>query len=165
MRVRSSLVLAVAALTGCASGGGSEAEVNDIIPTGAVQYDGQFRAVQQNDGRLGMSIVLRVNGSVRIIYREATGRAAVNMTLNTSSTQSELLAWAVVPGRCGSGGVPIAPTAQFPALELTNSGRGEVSATNLPLEIPLRDYHVNVYRGGDTLANVIACANLRASGA
>ena len=165
MKVRSTLVLAVAALTGCASGGGGDPGANDIVPTGAVQYSGTFREVQSSDGRVGMNVVLRVNGNVRIIYREATGRSNVSLTLGTSLNSPELLVWAVVPGRCGNGGVPVMPTAQFPPLEVTNAGRGDLTASNIPLEMPQRDYHVNVYRGGESLSNVIACANLRASAA
>jgi len=158
MRFRTSTILMVAALGGCA-----QKQPNaDIVATGAVQYSGLFRPIQQSDGRLGMNVQQRIYGEVKLLFRESSGRTDVSLTLNTNSNTSDLLAWAVVPGRCGNGAVPLLPASQFPALELANNGRGDVSG-ELPIAMPQGAYHVNVYRGGDNLSNVIACANLTAS--
>lgn len=161
MRTTSAIFAAAVALGGCASSqAGSDA--NEIIASGAVQYDGTFRPIQQSDGRLGMTTVQRIYGNVRVIFRESTGRSQITLSLNTNSAQSEILSWAIVPGRCGSGGVPVMPSAQFPPLELSNNGRGDVKVDDMPLALPQGNYHVNVYRGGDNLTNVIACSNLTA---
>ncbi|MBL8997954.1 MAG: hypothetical protein KJZ74_09560 [Gemmatimonadales bacterium] len=161
MRASAAVALLALAAAGCASASNATPETGVIDATGALQYDGQFRPVQQSDGRVGMSTVQRIYGDVRILFREATDRSRVTLSLNTNNQQSEVLAWAVVPGRCGSGGVPLLPAAQFPPLEITNTGRGEVAGRELPLSMPSATYHVNVYRGGETLSNVIACANLQ----
>lgn len=159
MRPTTALLLTAVALGGCASSQAGE-EMGEIVPAGGIQYDGAFRPIQQSDGRLGMNTQQRIFGSVRVIFREASGRSLVSLTITTNLQQTELLAWAIVPGRCGSGGVPVLPTSQFPALEVSSTGRGEISPTEIQLALPLATYHVNVYRGGETLSNVIACANL-----
>lgn len=107
-----------------------------------------------------MNITQRVFGSAQVIFREASGKASVRFTLTTNSNTSEILSWAIVPGRCGNGAVPILPAAQFPPLEISNNGAGEINIQELPVVLPAGAYHINVYRGGETLGNVIACANL-----
>lgn len=160
MRMRTWAVIAAAGLSGCAANKSSTAAVVDLVPSGAIQYEGQFRPVQQNTGQMGMQTSQRIFGSARVIYREATGRAQAFLEINTSASQSDLLTWSIASGRCNSGSVPLAPVSQFPTIELSSNGRGEVTASDLPLVMPRSSYHVNVYRGGETLANVIACANL-----
>lgn len=159
MRPTTALLLTAVALGGCASSQAAE-ETGEVVPAGAVQFDGAFRPIQQSDGRLGMATQQRVFGSVRVLFRESSGRSLVSLTITTNLQQTELLAWAVVPGRCGSGGIPVLPSSQFPALEISNTGRGEIRPTEIQLALPMGSYHVNVYRGGETLSNVIACANL-----
>jgi hypothetical protein len=161
MRATAASLLAAVALAGCASSQATS-DTQEIVAAGAIQYDGQFRPIQQSDGRLGMSTQQRIYGTVRIIYRESNSRSVVNLTLNTNAQQSEVLSWAVVPGRCGSGGVPVLPAAQFPPLEIGSTGRGDVINREVPIVLPQGAYHVNVYRGGETLTNVIACSNLTA---
>lgn len=161
MRPTTALVLAAVALGGCASSQAGE-EMDEIVPAGAVQFDGSFRPIQQSDGRVGMNTQQRVFGSVRVLFRESSGRSLVSLNITTNLQQTELLAWGIVPGRCGSGGVPVLPTSQFPALEISSTGRGEINPTEIQMALPMGTYHVNVYRGGETLSNVIACANLTA---
>ena len=160
MRATPALLLAAIALGGCASGG--PRATDEIIASGAVQYDGQFRPIQQSDGRLGMSTQQRIYGNVRVLFREATGRSNIDLTITTNVQQPELLSWAIVPGRCGNGAIPVLPAAQFPAIEVGSTGRGDVRVQDMPVSLPQGAYHVNVYRGGDTLSNVIACSNLAA---
>jgi hypothetical protein len=50
---------------------------------------------------------------------------------------------------------------QFPLIDISSNGRGEVTA-ELPLQLSSQgSYHVNVYSGGHRLDNVVTCANLR----
>lgn len=166
MKHRFAPLAAMVAIAACAStkaapatgtAGATAAEVN---ASGSVQYDGQFRPMQVAQGALGMSQKQNIFGSVRIIYREATNRSLVNLNVSTSQQQTDVMSWAVAPGRCGSGSVPLMPSAQFPALEIGNTGRGELTINDLAIAMPMATYHVNLYRGGETLANVMACANL-----
>ena len=139
-----------------------KAKSDTIVAMQARAYDGQFRPMQQSQGGLGMSTPQRVYGSIKIAFRESSDRSNVNLTINTNGQQSEILGWSANPGRCGSGTVPFMPVAQFPAIEVSATGRGEVDSPNMQLNIPLSGaVHVNVYRGGDTLDRVIACANLK----
>ncbi len=170
MKARNALVFAsLATVAACASGGKAvntagegEAQQTVIDATGATSYSGDFGPVQQNSGGVGMQVRQRLYGSVRLIFRESTSRTNVQLRLNTNGNQSEILTWGVVPGRCGSGGVPVTPVSQLPALEIGINGQGQINAEAVPLTIPPgATYHVNVYRGGDQLPNVIACANLR----
>lgn len=171
MRARNVLVFATLATAACASSpqvsagaGGDNAAAGSIDATGAVTYTGDFRPVQQNTGAVGMQASQRIYGNVRLIFRESTSRTNVQMRLNTNVQSSEVLTWGVVPGRCGSGGIPMSPVSQMPALEISNMGQGEVNREGVALVLPAgATYHVNVYRGGDTLRDVIACANLRGS--
>jgi hypothetical protein len=157
--VRTPLLLALPLLAACASAPKPAATAAPAV-TGAIQYEGQFRPIQQNDGRLGMNTTQRIFGSVQVIFRESSGKSSIRLSLTTNANASEVLSWAIVPGRCGNGAIPVLPAAQFPPLELSNNGSGEVNAAEMQVALPPSAYHVNVYRGGETLANVIACANL-----
>lgn len=158
--MRTPLLYALPLLAACAPPVQKPAATAAPSISGAIQYDGQFRPIQQNDGRLGMNTTQRIFGNVQVIFRENSGTSSVRLSLTTNANASEVLAWAIVPGRCGSGAVPVLPAAQFPPLELSNNGSGEINATGISVALPAGTYHVNVYRGGETLANVIACANL-----
>lgn len=159
MKKASLLLLAAFAGGACASGT-QNATPGEITATEAIQYVGTFRNTQQADGGLRMSSVFQANGNVSVIYRESTGRSLVNLVLSTSGGASEVLAWAILPGRCGSGSTPLAPAAQFPPLEFGNNSRAELTNISIPVAMPSGTYHLNVYRGGETLANVVVCTNL-----
>lgn len=132
----------------------------------ARQYEGQFRPIQQSSGGIGMRGSQRVFGSVKIVFRESTDRSKVNLMINTSLNQTEILNWSVNPGRCGSGSVPFMPVAQFQGIEMSTNGRGELDIPEMQLAMPTNSgpIHVNIFRGGTGLEHVIACANLKMSG-
>lgn len=127
------------------------------------QYEGQFRPIQQSSGGVGLRGSQRVFGNVKIVFREATDRSKVNLMINTSLNQTEILNWSVNPGRCGSGSVPFMPVAQFQGIEMSTNGRGELDIPEMQLAVPANSgpIHVNVYRGGTGLDAVIACANMK----
>lgn len=158
MRGPAVALVAAAVLSGCAGQQGGA--VDEVIPTGAIQYDGSFRPIQQYSGAAGMSTQQRIFGNVRVLFRESSGRSVINLSLNTNIQQSEVLIWAIVPGRCGNGAIPLLPATQFPPLEMSSTGRGEVRSFEMPIAMPMGAYHANIYRGGETLSNVIACSNL-----
>lgn len=91
-------------------------------------------------------------------------RIRVRLIVGTSYHDGSDLKWAIVPGRCGSNMMPIAPVDQFPIIEVSANGRGEMDRV-LPLTLPATgQYHVNVYRGGGNyLENVLTCGNLSRS--
>jgi hypothetical protein len=126
-------------------------------------YEGPFRPIQQASGGVGMRGSQRVFGQIKIATRESNDRAKVMLMINTSLNQTEILNWSVNPGRCGSGSVPVMPIAQFQGIEMSTNGRGELDIPEMQLSIPPNSstVHVNVYRGGTGLENVIACANLK----
>lgn len=157
MRGTAVMLAAAAMLTGCA---GQRGAVDEVIPTGAIQYEGSFRPIQQYSGAAGMSTQQRIFGNVQVLFRESSGRSVINLSLNTNIQRSEVLIWAIVPGRCGNGAIPLLPATQFPALEMSSTGRGEVRNYEMPVTMAMGAYHVNIYRGGETLSNVIACSNL-----
>lgn len=151
------MVLTGLALSACAR---ATSPATAVAPTGSIQYEGTFRSIQQSDGSLRMNATFQANGRVQIIYRESSGRSIVNLLISTSTNISDILSWTVVPGRCGSGAVPVAPASQFPVLEFGNNSRAELTNLSMPIALAAGTYHVDVYRGGETLANVVACANL-----
>jgi len=154
----------VAVCTAAASAAAQQvsSKSDTIVALQARAYDGQFRPMQQRQGGVQMATPQRVYGSVKIAFRESNERSNVNLTINTTLQQSEILGWSANPGQCGSGSVPFMPIAQFPVIEVNTTGRGEVDVQNMQLSIPASGpVHVNVYRNGDSLENVIACANLR----
>lgn len=154
--------VAMCGVASLATAQGTKAKSDSIVPMQARAYDGQFRPMQQSQGAAGMSKQQRVYGSVKIAFRESNDRSNVNLMIDTGLQQSEILGWSANPGRCGSGSVPIMPITQFPGIEVTSTGRGEINVQDMQLIIPASGpVHVNVYRGGDTLDRVIACANLR----
>lgn len=93
-------------------------------------------------------------------------RTRIRLIVNTPIiANTTVLQWAISPGRCGSGTLPITGVERFPVIEISNSGRGELDM-EMPLTMPVTgSFHANVYNaGGNQLNNVIACANLTRQG-
>lgn len=102
----------------------------------------------------------KTTGSI-FLAQAGQSRTRIRLNISTPATNSTALQWAIVPGRCGSGGIPITGVERFPVIEISNSGRGELDM-EIPLTLPTTGtYHANVYRGGTQLNNVVTCANLR----
>jgi hypothetical protein len=145
-------------------GAASTAQAQDSVKVMQARvYEGQFRPIQQASGGIGMRGSQRVFGQIKIATRESNDRAKITLMINTSLNQTEILNWSVNSGRCGSGSVPFMPIAQFQGIEMSTNGRGELDIPEMQLSIPpsSSNVHVNVYRGGTGLENVIACANLK----
>lgn len=85
----------------------------------------------------------------------------VTLAVSTALQEPTSLRWAVLPGRCGAGSLPVLGFDQFPPLDVGSSGRGQLEV-EIPVALPQAgSYHVNVYFGGMQLDNVLTCATLR----
>lgn len=158
---RLSLVLAVAAVAlpalGAAQSSGASTEQRKI------RWTGNFTPVQVRSSNVAMRTQSRIYGTVSLTSADGSPdrtRARLNFT-SQSGANSFTVQWALVPGRCGSGGLPVLPIDNFPMIEVGGDGRAQLDA-ELALSLPdSGEYHVNVYNGGQELSNVITCANLK----
>jgi len=117
--------------------------------------------MQQQSGGLGPTGQNKAFGTVRLASRGAQ-RTAISLTVSTPLSSSASLNWAVLPGRCGTGALPLVGIERFPVIEIGNNGRGQLDA-EMSLELPANGtYHVNIYWAtGQQLSDVMTCANLR----
>lgn len=126
------------------------------------RWTGNFQPTQQRTGGLQVTGQNRAFGTVSI--RRADGRLErmrVALVVAVPTNAATQLRWALLPGRCGSGSLPLIGFDQFPLLEVSTSGRAELE-TDLPLSLTVNgSYHINAYVGGSQLDNVVTCANLR----
>ncbi|MEX0908485.1 MAG: hypothetical protein WDZ58_01870, partial [Gemmatimonadaceae bacterium] len=68
--------------------------------------------------------------------------------MSTTGYDGSALQWAIIPGRCGSDMIPIAPVERFPIIDVGANGRGELDR-ELAITMPERGhYHISVFRGG-----------------
>jgi hypothetical protein len=163
MRFHHLLLTGAASLTflGCASTSRT-AEVDQ--PAGP-SWSGNLQPTQQRTGGLAVTGQTKAFGQVSI--SRAPGRLQrmhVKLTVSVPSQGAASYRWAVLPDRCGAGSLPLIGFDQFPLIDVSTNGRGQVDA-DLPLELTANGtYHVNVYDGGQQLDNVVTCANLRFGG-
>ena len=117
--------------------------------------------MQQRSGGLGPTGQNKAFGNVTLSTK-GTGRTAISIALSTPLSGSAALNWGVLPGRCGSGTLPIVGIERFPAIDVGNNGRGQLD-TEMALDLPTDGaYHVNIYWGaGQQISDVMTCANLR----
>ena len=124
-----------------------------------LRWQAHLKATLQRSGRLVTTVQNKATGSF-FMSQAGHDRVRVRLTVSTSYHDGSDLNWAIVPGRCGSNMMPIAPIEQFPIIEISSNGRGEVDRV-LPLTIAnTGQYHVNVYRGGTHLEHVLTCGNI-----
>lgn len=128
-----------------------------------IRWSGNFTPVQVRSSNVAMRTQSRIYGTVSLTTADGNPdrtRARLNFT-SQSGANSFTVQWALVPGRCGSGGLPVLPIDNFPMIEVGGDGRAQLD-TELALSLPdAGEYHVNVYNGGQELSNVITCANLK----
>ena len=124
-----------------------------------MRWQAYLKATHQRSGRLVTTVQNKSTGSF-FMSQAGHDRVRVRLIVSTSYHDGSDLNWAIVPGRCGSNMMPIAPIEQFPTIEVSTNGRGEVDRV-LPLTIAKTgQYHVNVYRGGTQLEHVLTCGNI-----
>lgn len=127
-------------------------------------WSGNITAVLENNSDLRQSSRGNGYGNVQLTRGDAAHSTRVNVQYSSSGTSDRYLNWAILPGRCGSGTLPVMPITNFPELTVGGDGRSQASV-ELPFEMPTRgDYHINIYHERQqTLDQVVACGNLRLS--
>ena len=154
------VVLTGAALftVGCASANRAAASDEPAGPT----WSGNLQPTQQRTG--GLAVTGQNKAFGRVSISRSPGRLQrmhVKLSVSVPAQGAASYRWAVLPDRCGSGSLPLIGFDQFPLLDVSTNGQGQVDA-DLPLDLtPTGTYHVNVYNGGQQLDNVVTCANLR----
>jgi hypothetical protein len=128
-----------------------------------VTWTGSLQPIQQASSGLGPTGQNKAFGTVKLSSK-GTARTAISISLSTPLTNAASLNWAVLPGRCGTGSLPLAGVERFPLIEVGNNGRGQLEG-EMALELPASGtYHVNIYwASGQQLSDVMTCANLRKS--
>jgi hypothetical protein len=163
---RTSFVIALSALAACASGTGGrnaalEPEPGQPSVSVAVTRRGTFNNTLSSSSQIQGGVQIRANGSVTV-YSSGEGNRQTRVRLDiTLPFTNEQFPWAIAPGSCGNGAIAIAPVSKFGAIDIGSAGKGSV---DLDLAVGLvrrEQYHVEVYRSGQTLADVIACTNLK----
>jgi len=125
-------------------------------------WSASIQPTNQNSGQATASRRTMINGDVTMVAdKNFPQRTQIHITLGTPNTTSTV-SWALVPDRCGTGGVPVLPVSAFSPIEVGPSGHGEVTVV-IPLVLPTDgSYHVDIYEGQRAeLAAVQACAQLR----
>ena len=162
MRHRPLLFVSAAGLlaSGCAS---SPSATNEAPATPSSSgWIGTFQPTQERTGVLAPTRLQQAGGTVRL--RQSVRdpqRTTVVLAVSSAVQQPTSLRWALLPGRCGSGSLPLLSFEQFPPLDVTSSGRGQLEI-DIPVQLPQSGaYHVNVYHEGTQITNVLTCATLR----
>jgi len=155
--------LAAILLGGCAGQGGGGGSLPSPSGEGTLRWSGSLKPTTQRKGDLGMADQARAFGTV-MLTRSASDpeRTDVRITISTpASAAGNFLPWAMLPGRCGSGAVPLMSLEQFGQIDVGTNSRGELR-TSLALPLPESGtYHANVYwPRGSQLSDVMTCANL-----
>jgi len=127
----------------------------------SVRWEGSLQPTQQRSGAAAPMGQSKAFGNVTLTSR-GSERTVVTISLSTPLQNSTSLNWALLPGRCGSGAMPLVGVERFPVIDVGTNGRGQLNG-EMSLALPTSGtYHVNVYWGsGQQLSDVMTCANLR----
>lgn len=129
----------------------------------SLRWTGAFQQIQQQTGNLGPRSTNKVYGNVALTRLSGNPNSAhVRMELSTTVRDSHQLHWAVLDGPCGSNTLPLLAIEQFPQINISNNGRGQLDA-DVPLALTSTNaYHVDVYwTTGRDPSDVMTCANVR----
>ena len=128
-----------------------------------VRWTGPFQQIQQQTGSLGPRSTNKVYGNVALT-RSNENPSAVHARIELSTTvrDSRQLHWAVLDGPCGSSTLPLLAIEQFPQINLSSNGRGQLDADVSLALTATSSYHVDVYwTTGRDQSDVMTCANVR----
>lgn len=164
----SSLIVALAAASAAAcasaarSSGASATSQPGQPPVSTSQtLQGNFRAILQSSGTVGGATKIHVDGSVTVISTGgANSTTRVRLSVNLP-VFNEQLPWAIAPGNCGNGAIAVAAVSKFGTIDIGSTGSGALEADLAIALTPGAQYHVEIYRAGQTLSDVVACTNLR----
>lgn len=129
-----------------------------------VSWSGNITAVTESNSDVRQSSRGNGYGNAQLTPGDSRVSTRVNVTYSSGGTNDRNLNWAILPGRCGAGSLPVLPISNFPELGVGGDGRAQVNVV-LPFDFPTRgDYHINIYHERQqTLDQVVACGNLRPS--
>jgi hypothetical protein len=150
--------------SGAAASTSSTSRANNAA---TLRWSGSFAQSQQQTGDLAPRSTNKVYGNVSLTRpRDDQSSVHAKVTLSTPLGESRLLHWAILDGSCGSNTLPLLAIEQFPQINITNNGRGQIDV-DLPLTLmPTGSYHVDVYwTTGHDHGDLMTCANLRLDGA
>lgn len=155
-------IAAMATVPACATGSKGSSTVPLTTEPGVPTWSGSLQPTQQRTGGLAVTGQNKVFGTVNITPSESrVQRMRVRLTIGAPVQGATSFRWAVLPDRCGTGQLPLLGFEQFPLIDVSTNGRGQIE-TELPLVLTAgASYHVNVYDGGQQLENVLTCANLK----
>jgi hypothetical protein len=127
-------------------------------------WSGNITAVTESNSDVRQSGRGTGYGNAQLTPGDSRSSTRINVMYSSGGTTDRYLNWAILPGRCGAGSLPILPISNFPELTVGGDGRAQVNVV-LPFEFPSRgDYHINIYHERQqTLDQVVACGNLKAS--
>jgi hypothetical protein len=127
-------------------------------------WSGNITAVTESNSDVRQSSRGNGYGNAQLTPGDSRASTRVNVTYSSGGTNDRNLNWAILPGRCGAGSLPVLPISNFPELAVGGDGRSQTNVV-LPFDFPQRgDYHINIYHERQqTLDQVVACGNLRPS--
>lgn len=163
--LRLSLLVFLAAITGCTTASGGRRASTSREPgqpslSVSVTRRGAFGNTLSSSGQIQGGVLIRASGSVTV-YSSGEGNRQTRVRLDISLPfENEQFGWAIAPGNCGNGAIAVAPVSKFGAIDVGSTGKGSVDIDLAIALAPREQYHVEIYRAGQTLSNVIACANL-----
>jgi hypothetical protein len=160
--------LALATLVACRSTSSGGVAASAPAPSRAdnaqsLRWTGTFQQIQQQSGNLGPRSTNKVYGNVSLTRASETPNSVhARMELSTTVKDSRQLHWAVSDGHCGASTLPLLAIEQFPQINISNNGRGQLDA-DVPLALTASgSYHVEVYwTNGQDQGDVMTCANVR----
>lgn len=159
------LVIAAAACASSSARSGASPSVAEQAATGVLdradlQWSGRFKSVQQQLSGIDPRGRNIASGTVQLT---AAGENLTRVRIEVSGPveDSQQLHWAIAPGACRSGTIPLLAVNEFPMIEMRR-GHGELDQT-LPITLPASgSYHVNIYTGdGSDESDVLTCAPLK----
>jgi hypothetical protein len=157
--IRSFLLLTVVASTFACAGTTGRTPPSQ---SGDLTWTGRFTASMERSSAVRARVLQHSEGRVTLSETRDGKRMRAHVYISSPDHVSTSLRWAVLPGQCGSAAFPVLSYQQFPFIEMSTNGRGELSA-ELPMTLDVSEaYHVNVYKGsGVEVSNVLSCTNLR----
>ncbi len=163
---RQLIVILAAASAACASATGGRTAAPAREPgqpslSVAVTRRGTFSNMLASSGQYQGSGQIRTSGSVTV-YSSGEGNRQTRVRLDvTLPFTNEMFPWAIAPGMCGNGAIAVAAVSKFGTIDVGSTGKGSVDL-DLAVALSSREqYHVEIYRSGQTLSDVIACTNLK----
>jgi hypothetical protein len=157
--IRSLLLLSISASTLACAGTTSRLPAPD---SGDLSWTGRFASSMERSSSVRARALQHSEGRVTLTETRDGKRMRAHVYISSPDHTSTALRWAVLPGQCGSAAFPVLSYQQFPFIEMSTNGRGELSA-ELPMTLDVSEtYHVNVYKGsGVQVSDVLSCTNLR----